>query len=120
METLKVVTLFSGIGCQERGIENTGLFDIDVVATSDIDKEAIVSYASIHCGLTPELVNTYEQYPSREDMVKELSEKNIGYDFTKKKPYDWIKVERKKDKSELNRYWLAVQLSKNFGDISKI
>lgn len=120
METLRVVTLFSGVDCQERGIENTGLFDIDVVATSDIDKDAIVSYASIHCGLTPELVNTYEQYPSREDMVKELSEKNIGYDFTKKKPYDWTKVERKKDKSELNRYWLAVQLSKNFGDISKV
>ena len=120
MESLKVVTLFSGIGCQERGIENTGLFDIETVATSDIDKDAIVSYASIHCGLTPELVNTYEQYPSREEMVKELTEKNIGYDFMKKKPYDWNKVERKKDKSELNRYWLAVHFSKNFGDISKV
>ena len=120
MESLKVVTLFSGIGCQERGIENTGLFDIETVATSDIDKDAIVSYASIHCGLTSELINTYEQYPSREEMVKELTEKNIGYDFMKKKPYDWNKVERKKDKSELNRYWLSLHLSKNLGDISKV
>lgn len=98
MEDLKVVTLFSGIGCQERGIENTGLFNIETVATSDIDKDAIVSYASIHCGLTPELINTYNQYPRREDMVKELTDKNIGYDFMKNKPYDWNKVERKKTK----------------------
>lgn len=120
MEDLKVVTLFSGIGCQERGIENTGLFNIETVATSDIDKDAIVSYASIHCGLTPELINTYNQYPRREDMVKELTDKNIGYDFMKNKPYDWNKVERKKDKNELNRYWLAVHLSKNLGDVSRI
>lgn len=120
MEDLKIVTLFSGIGCQERGIENTGLFNIETVATSDIDKDAIVSYASIHCGLTPELINTYNQYPRREDMVKELTDKNIGYDFMKNKPYDWNKVERKKDKNELNCYWLAVHLSKNLGDVSRI
>lgn len=120
MESLKIVTLFSGIGCQERGIENTGLFDMQTIATSDIDKDAIVSYASIHCGLTPELINTYNQYPSREDMVKELTDKNIGYDFMKNKSYDWNKVERKKDKNELNRYWLAVHLSKNLGDVSRI
>lgn len=120
METLKVVTLFSGIGCQERGIENTGLFNLETVATSDIDKDTIVSYAAIHCGLTPELINTYNQYPSREDMVKELSEKHIGYNFLKNKTFDWNKVERKKDKNELKRYWLAVHLSKNLGDVSRI
>ena len=28
--------LFSGIGCQERGFEDSGLFDIKVLNTSDI------------------------------------------------------------------------------------
>ena len=40
--------LFSGIGCQERGLENTGLFELDIKTTSDINKEAILSYAAIH------------------------------------------------------------------------
>lgn len=53
---LRVVTICSGIGCQERGIENTGLFDVDVVATSEIDKYAIISYAAIHKGLTNETI----------------------------------------------------------------
>ena len=30
--------LFSGIGCQERGFENSGLFNIEVLNTSDINK----------------------------------------------------------------------------------
>ena len=52
---LRVNTLCSGIGCQERGIEKTGLFDIDVVATSEINKDAVLSYAAIHKGLTDEM-----------------------------------------------------------------
>lgn len=36
--------LFSGIGAQIEGINMTGLFDCDVICTSDISKEAIVSY----------------------------------------------------------------------------
>lgn len=28
--------LFSGIGCQERGFENSNLFDVEVVNTSEI------------------------------------------------------------------------------------
>lgn len=33
---LSMIELFSGIGCQRRGIEDTGLFDVDVIATSAI------------------------------------------------------------------------------------
>lgn len=40
--------LFSGIGTQERGFENSGLFDIDLQCTSDICKEPVLSYAAIH------------------------------------------------------------------------
>ena len=111
--------LFSGIGAQKRGFDNSGVFDCEVLATCDLDKDAIVTYASNHCGLTKELIETYADYPSREEMIKELSNKNIGYDFKKEKEYDWEKTGKKKTK-ELEKYWLAMHLSKNLGDITKI
>ena len=72
--------LFSGIGCQERGFENSGLFDIEVLNTSDINKEAVLSYAAIHCGLTNEMVETYPKYPSRDEMAQHLTDINLGYE----------------------------------------
>lgn len=115
---LRVVTLFSGIGAQERGLKDTGLFDVEVVATSEIDKNAILSYASIHCGLS-ERMNGYK-YPSRREMVEELQSKKIGFNPNSKAVCDWWKVERKKDKTELERYWLAVHLMQNEGDICRV
>lgn len=111
--------LFSGVGMQERGIEDTGLFDLDVVCTSDIDKDAIISYAALHCGLTNELIENYTDYPSREQMVKDLSERNIGYDFKKDKPYDWNKLAKRKS-NDIEKVWLAMHLANNLGDISGI
>lgn len=108
--------LFSGIGAQKRGIDNTGLFDCEVICTSDIDKDAMLSYAAIHCGLTLELIENYE-YPSAEEMAEYLDSRNIGYDFENGKAYDWHKKLKSKD---LKKYYLACILSKNMGDISKI
>ena len=61
-EKLTANILFSGIGCQERGIQNTGLFDLDVISTSDIDKDAVLSYAAVHCGLTEEIINSEDLF----------------------------------------------------------
>lgn len=108
--------LFSGIGCQERGIANSKLFDVDIKTTSDISKEAILAYAVIHCGLTNEMIATYSKYPTKEEMIKELMEKNIGFDIEKSRVFNWSK----KSIEEIKKYWLAVKLSKNAGDISKI
>ena len=66
---LKVIELCSGIGAQIRGINNTNLFDAEVVATADLDKEVVVSYAAIHCGLTNEMINGYNNYPSKDEIV---------------------------------------------------
>lgn len=118
-EKLTMIELFSGIGAQIRGIENTNLWDCTVVNTSDIDKDAMVSYAAIHCGLTPELIDTYANYPSEEEMAKVLTERNIGFDFKKNAPYDWYKLAKRKG-NEINKYYLACVLSKNLGDISSI
>lgn len=98
----------------------TNLFDIESVATSDLDINAIISYSAIHCGLTPDLVESYSDYPSVDDMVKELKEKRIGFDFQKNKEYDWDKIGKRKNKTQLLTTWLAVHLQNNLGDISKI
>lgn len=116
---LTMIELFSGIGAQKRGIDNTGLYDLNVVATSDIDKEAVVEYAAIHHGLTNEMVDNYENYPSREEMIAELNARNIGMDFDKGKMFDWNKLLKKKTK-DLEKYWLAMTLQNNLGDISRI
>ncbi len=111
--------LFSGIGCQERGIEDTGLFDLEVVNTSEIDKEAIVSYAAIHHGLTLDMVENYAEYPTRDEMAKWLSDHGIGYDPVKNKPYDWNKLIKRKAKL-IEKYWLACKINRNLGDIRSI
>ena len=113
---LTMIELFSGIGAQIRGFKNSGLFDTEVIATSEIDKDAIVSYAAIHCGLTPELIESYD-YPPVDEMVEYLESRNIGYVFEKNKAYDW---QKKRNSADLKKYYLASVLSKNMGDISKI
>lgn len=118
---LRTIELCSGIGAQVKGINRTNLFDIDVIATADLDKEVVVSYAAIHCGLTNEMINNYDNYPSKEEMIEQLTQKRLGYDFKKDKPYDWVKLSRKKDKTKgIEKYWLADKLSRNLGDMEKI
>lgn len=113
--------LFSGIGAQERGFRNSDLFDIEVINTSEIDKEAVVSYAAVHCGMTPEMVNNYSEYPSKEEMIDYLTEINLGYVPEKNKLYDWHRLAKRKDKMKgIEKYWLACKLTNNLGDISKI
>lgn len=118
-EKLTANILFSGIGCQERGFQNSNLFNLEVLNTSDICKESVLSYAAIHCGLTNEMVENYPDYPSREEMAKELTEINLGYKPEKDKYFDWAKLVKRKNK-DLEKYWLANKLSHNLGDISKI
>ena len=118
---LKVIELCSGIGAQIKGINNTNLFETEVIATADLDKEVVVSYASIHCGLTNEMIENYENYPPKEVMVEQLTQKRLGYDFKKDKPYDWEKLSKKKDKTKgIEKYWLADHISHNRGDMTQI
>lgn len=112
---LTVIELFSGIGAQKRGIDLTGLFDCKIVATADINKDAIVSYAAIHNGLTNEAIESYSEYPSEDDMRDELVQRNIGLDL-KKKTNSISKMKGEK----LKKYYLAMELSNNLGDITKI
>lgn len=116
---LKIIELCSGIGCQLRGIQNTPCFEPEVVATSEINKEAVLAYAAIHCGLTNEIIDSFSDYPSLDVMKQELSDLNLGYIPEKDKKYDWFQ-NGKKFNENVKKYWLACKLSKNMGDISRI
>lgn len=118
---LTLMELCSGIGAQVVGLTKDDLFDIKSVGTADLDKEVVVSYAAMHCDLTKDLIENYEDYPSKEEMVEQLTQKRLGYDFKKDKPYDWAKLSRKKDKTKgIEKYWLADKLSRNYGDMTQM
>ena len=112
-------TLFAGIGMQERGIRNTGLFDLYVVSISEIDKDAVVSYAAIHCGVNQKLISEYYDYPTIDEMKDFLTEINLGYVPESDKKYNWYKSGEKFD-NNVKKYWLACKLTNNLGDITRI
>ena len=113
---IKVVSLFSGVGFQEMGIKNCDLYDVEVVATCDLDNYATIAYAAIHNGMTEEMVENWN-YPSRSQMADDLIKLNMGYDFQNDKAYNWKKKVNGKDKF-LNKVWLACYLNNNLGDIA--
>lgn len=118
---LTIIELCSGIGAQIKGINKTNLFNTEVIATADLDKEVVVSYAAIHCGLTNEMINSYQDYPSKEEMVDKLTKKRLGYKFKEDEPYDWAKLSKKKNKTKgIEKYWLADHISHNLGDMMQI
>lgn len=117
---LTMIELFSGISAQKRGIDNTELYDLEVIATSDIDKDVIIQCAAIHCGMTNEMVENFKGYPTKECMAKSLTDRKIGLDFKTGKVYDWFKLAKKKKGMDLEKYWLAAELTNNLGDISSI
>mgnify|MGYP002627221483 CR=1 FL=1 len=113
-----MVELCSGVGMQYRGVKNTPCFDPEVVATSEIDINAIISYAAIHHDMTLDMVANYK-YPPIDDMRKYLTSLNIGYAPVKDKKYDWYKS-GKKFEEQIKKTYLACVLNKNLGDVSKI
>ena len=109
----KLFEAFSGIGCQRLAFNRLGL-DYESVGISEIEKDAILSYSSMHTKYK-KLINVYE-FPSIKEMVDTLQSKNVGYDFKKQKHMITMNTNLDKVKS----YYLADILSKNYGDISKI
>lgn len=124
---LRVFSTFSGIGMQERGIQQCKNIKYINAGTCEVDKDAMLSFAAIHNNLTKEKVISFikkHKDDLTEDkylkMAQELLNKKIGYDFIKNKQYDWIKLANRKDKTLITKYWLAMKLNKNVGDISSV
>lgn len=85
-----------------------------VIATCDLDKDAVLSYAAMRTNFENEF-NSYD-FPSVEDMISELQNKNVGFDFMKNKHT----ITTRTSINKLKQYYLADKLSKNLGDIGKI
>lgn len=116
---LTMNVLFSGMGCQERGFLNSEVIIPNVLSVSEVDRNAIISYAAIHKGLTPEMVASYGDYPSEAEMVQELTDKNIGYNPKTGAAFNWNGI--KKDREYIIKsIWLANHLIHNLGDINRI
>lgn len=110
-EPIKMIEIFSGIGAQAKALDTLPI-PHEVVATMDVEKEAIVSYASMRYDLEKEIAD-YE-FPSKEVMVSELQSKNVGFDFVKQKHS--ITMKTNIDKVKL--YYISDKLSNNLGDVS--
>lgn len=111
---LTILELFSGIGAQTQALE-ISKHTYSNIGTCEIDKDAMLSYAIMHSGLTHEKIDNYI-FPSKTEMISYLTERNIGWNFKKNAPYNWNRL----SESKVKEYYLACILSNNFGDISTI
>jgi DNA (cytosine-5)-methyltransferase 1 len=103
---LRVFEAFSGVGSQRMALRNIGV-EHEVVAIAEIDPDALLSYDATH-GNGDDI-----EVPTQEVMIEELTLKNVGYDFKKKK------VVLPKGK-RLKQLYAADKLSGNLGDISRL
>ena len=106
---IKVFEAFCGIGSQHMALNNIDI-DFEIIGTSEIDIDAIISYASIH----------YPNYDEIElkplDEIKlYLKSLNIGYDFKNNKS----QIDKLKEEKLIKLYKSCIAM-KNFGDISLI
>lgn len=107
--TLKVFESFSGYGSQSIALENIGI-DYEVVATSEIDKYAIIAYDALH----RHNMNTEVEQKTKEEMVEYLQSKRIAWDSKKEK------CMLPKSEKQIRQLYEACVRSKNLGDISNI
>lgn len=107
MNKLRVFEAFAGYGSQIMALKRIGV-QCEVVAISEIDKQAIIAYDAIH---TKDL-GTYDS--DIESMKKELQECNVGLDTKTGK----IKIPKNAD--QIRNLYNAHKRSKNLGNISLI
>lgn len=107
MEKLKVFEAFAGYGSQLMALKRIGV-QCEVVAVSEIDRQALVAYDAVH----DEGVKVPEA--TEVEMRAELARCNVGLDVKTGS------LKSIKNKAELKRVYDAHIRSKNLGDISRI
>lgn len=105
MTKIRVFEAFAGYGSQLMALKKIGV-NCEVVAISEIDRNAIVAYDSVHTKGTGEFDADFET------MTKELLQCNVGLDTKTGK----TKLPKNKDK--IKSLYNAHKRSKNLGDIS--
>lgn len=106
---LRVFESFAGVGSQAMALRNIGV-DYEVVGISEVDRYGLLAYASIHNGA----LEIEIEYPSKEQMLKEIEDKHIAYNFSTNKS----EIPRRLD--DIKKLYKAHILSKNYGDIRLI
>lgn len=104
MDKLRVFEAFAGIGCQSIALRNLGI-NFEVVGIMEVDRYALLGYDIIH--------NEHKliEDVNKEQIMYEINEKNICYNFTTGKS------EVPKNYSELKTLYDSHIRSKNYGDI---
>ena len=103
----------AGIGAQERGLRQLGI-PYEVLNTCDLDKDSVLSYAAMRYNLEAETEKF--NFPTKEEMIATLQEKNVGLDFKTGKQT----INDRTNIDKLKLYYLSDHLSRNLGDISKV
>lgn len=111
IKEIKLFDSFAGIGALHQSLKELGI-PVKLTGISEIDVDAIISYAAIHIDNFKDLKF---EYPSEDRMRKYLMDKNIGYDFEKQKS----SIPRMK-KEKLKWCYKATILTNNMGDISTL
>lgn len=111
MEEVRIFDVFSGIGALHQAHKELGV-PTKIIALSEIDIDAIISYASIHIDNFNEIEF---DYPSEDEMRELLIDRGIGYSCEKNKS----SIPRLK-KDKLYKVYKASILLNNLGDISRI
>jgi DNA (cytosine-5)-methyltransferase 1 len=101
--------LYGGIGSQHKALTNLGV-QISEHYLVEVDINATISYAAIHCDLNSHLD---DEVPSDSDMIEYLRQFNF---WSNEKPYDVAKL----PKVKLKTLYLAQQLSNNLGDVYQL
>lgn len=115
-KTIRLVEMFAGIGTQKMGFERVGI-DVEVIAIVEVDKWALLSYASMHTEYLQVRDTYFETHDVDKDaMVDTLQRKNIGYNFVKGRH----SITYRTGIEIVRNFWLADKLSKNLGDVSKV
>ena len=111
MEEIKVFDVFAGIGSLHQSLGELGV-PIKITNLSEVDIDAIISYAGIHIKNFKDLEFNY---PPKDEMKQWLINRNIGYDFAKQKSsIPRLRVDK------LENVYKASILLNNLGDISQI
>lgn len=111
MEEIRIFDIFAGIGALHQSLKDLGV-PVRVTNLSEIDIDAIISYA---CGHIENFKDLVFDYPSEDEMKQWLIDRRIGYSFEKNKS----SVPRMK-KDKLKLVYKASILLNNLGDISAI
>ena len=91
--------------------------DVEVVAIVEVDKYAMLSYASIHTDYLKLRKTYFETHTcSHQEMVDLLQKRNIGINFDNMKQ----SITMRNNIETVRDYYLACILTNNLGDISKV